>query len=283
MVRLTTRNRPSKNNTVHIVYTIVNLSNREKGVKPYLYIGSKTNCKVDNGKIYSLKSGKVYWSSSKPVRESIRNGDAWELETWFEVTDRSIICQVEGKFQDSVQAKDNDIYYNKSHANLKFNSTDEETRKAISESKKGKVFEHMRKESYWSHLQNPDIRRKNSNSCTGSVNVISAAKKRNEKWSKDPDYVKWRAELTSRIFKGRKLTEHEIWLRMHDERYKAGRKMTNQQVWSIRFGEHKDLSLGELMVIYPDVTKPTLCRVKNFKVFKDIKEDWNDKAKNSSY
>lgn len=267
---------------MHIVYTLINLTREKNKQNPYLYIGSKTNCEVVDGKIVCLKQNRVYWSSSRRVKESVSCGDEWQLRSWFEVPDKSIICQIEGELQDLVQAKDNDIYYNKAHANLKFNSSDTDTRKAISESKKGKVLAHMLEKDYWGRLQKTEARQKNSKSCKGSVNVINAAKKRNERWATDPEYVKWRAKLTSETFKGRKLTEYEIWLRMHDERYKPNRKLTNEQVWAIRFGEHKDFSLNDLLIIYPDVTKPTLCRVRNFKVFKDINEDWNDKAKNSS-
>ena len=259
---------------MHIVYTLVNLTNINAGVKPYLYIGSKTNCRIENGKIYSLKSGTVYMSSSKSVKKSVNQGDEWSLLSWKEVEDKTKICHVEGQLQDSVCAKDNDIYYNLAHANLKFNSTGEATRKAISQTKKGKVRAHMLEPKYWERLQLPENRLKNSQSCTGNPNVIAAARKRSARLSKDPDYVKWRAELTSKTFKGRKATERELQLRRHDDRYKSGRKLSNDEVWSIRFGQYANLTLNELMTVYTHVSKATLSRVKCFKVFKDIGEDW---------
>lgn len=261
---------------MHIIYNLVNLSNKSKGLKPYKYIGSKTNCEIVDNAIFCKKHKRKYWSSSKSVKESVKKGDQWILKSWFEVDDITKIYQLEGELQDSVSAKDNDDYYNKSHANLKFNSRAKETRIAISKSKKGKVLPFMKKKEYWGRLQKPEIRKINSIACTNNPNVVNAARKRSARLAKDPEFVKWRAELTSRTFKGRKITEHEMWLRHHDDRYKTKRKMTNKQVWEIRFGLHKDLSLNELLKVYTNVSKATLSRVKCFKVFKDITEEWND-------
>lgn len=266
---------------MNIVYFLVNRTRQSKGLKPFKYIGSKTLCKVENGKIYSLKTGNEYKTSSKTVKESILAGDVWEMEGWFEVLDRERTYEIEGIQQDFVKAKDNPDYYNKSHANLKFNSCDPETGRAISRRLKGRVHPYMRDEKYWIHLQSSEVRQKNSAACKGNPNVINAAKKRSERWKNDPEWVKMQSERARKTFTGRKKSEHEIQLRTRDDRYKSNRKMTNEQVWNIRFGTHKELSLNDLMTVYIGVTKATLCRVKNFKVFKDINEGWINHEKGS--
>lgn len=259
---------------MNIVYLLMNVTKFEKGEKPFLYIGSKVDCEVINNEMVD-KHGRKYWSSSIPVMKSIRKGDVWELFDYFQVF-RNHSTLVEGIEQKKVNAARNENYYNLAQTNGVFNSMQPGVGKQISRALKGKRRPEMYKPEYYSHMHTPEVRKKNAEARKGNPKVINAAIKRCENQKKDPEWVKWRSELSSRTFKGKVLTDHEIWLRKHDDRYKPGRKLSNQQVWEIRFGKDKHLSLNELLLNYPDVSKATLSRVRNFKVFKDITEDWTN-------
>ena len=48
---------------MHIVYQITFTNRQKQGIRPFLYIGSKSNCSYREGVIYD-KNGKPYWGSS---------------------------------------------------------------------------------------------------------------------------------------------------------------------------------------------------------------------------
>ena len=259
---------------MNIVYILLNTTNLYKDTdEPILYIGSKTSCKVVDDIIID-KNNKPYWSSSRYVSESIECGDFWELLDWFDVGCIDKVTDIEAKHQILVNAKTNHLYYNKSHANGKFCSTLDGVGDAISKSKIGIVTDRMKEYSYYSRLHTKDAIAKSAEARRGNPRVSDAAKKRNARLAQCPEWTKARSERVSKQFTGRKLTEHEIYLRMHDDRFKPNRKMTNIDVWNIRYGKHSYRTLIELCDIYPCVSKATLSRVMNFKVFKDIDYEW---------
>lgn len=263
---------------MNIVYLLINHSTMNTPNEPFLYIGSKTSCKIIDGIIVD-RHNRPYWSSSKYVKHSISSGDEWRLFDWVCVDDSETPTEIEAKYQIMVNAKDNPLYYNRSHANKTFNSALEGVGDAISKAKTGVVCDYMKDPVYYSRMHTKESIEKAAKSRTGNKKVIDAAKARNARLAECPKWVSARAKRVSEQFTGRKLTEREMYLRMHDDRYKPNRKLTNRDVWEIRFGMYSGMTLSELCIMYPHVSKPTLCRVKNMKVFKDIKSDWNVKTK----
>ncbi len=257
---------------MNIVYALINNdAYRSDSVEPFLYIGSKVDCEVVDNVILD-RHGKEYWSSSKNVASSVDAGDKWELFSYFEVSDRKDGTKVEGEVQDIFDCANSSSFFNLSHANGKFNSMGEGVGESISKALTGKRRPDMFEPEYYAALQTPEARANNSKARIGNKNVIYAAKNREANRLSTPEGRARKAEIARKAFTGRKLTEYEFWLRRHDDRFKPNRTLTNEQVWDIRFGQHKSLSLNELCDIYP-VSKATLSRVRNFKVFKDITED----------
>lgn len=257
---------------MNIVYALINKDAFSSDVvEPFVYVGSKVDCEVVDNIIID-KHGKEYWSMSKPVAKSISDGDNWELFSYFEVPDRKDGTKIEGEVHDLFDCANSSSFFNLAHANGKFNSMGVGVGESISKALTGKRRPDMFEPKYYAAMHTPEARANNSKARIGNKNVIEAAKNREANTLSTPEGRARKVEIARRAFTGRKLTEHEFWLRRHDDRFKTNRALSNEQVWTIRFGQHKSLSLNELCDIYP-VSKATLSRVRNFKVFKDITED----------
>lgn len=97
---------------LNIVYEMVWPERQKNDIKPFKYIGSKTNCLFENGVIIDLHSNKEYWSSCSQNRfiEAISE-KLPEIKIIAE-TDFDDIINVERNEQLKVLARDNEDYFN---------------------------------------------------------------------------------------------------------------------------------------------------------------------------
>lgn len=100
---------------MNIVYKFIFVDRIENKSPPYYYIGSKTNCTVKDGKIYDLKSGKVYVGSSR--HKDYPKNEVAILEILGEYK-LDILLEKEKQFQLEVSAKTNPEYFNLEYATI---------------------------------------------------------------------------------------------------------------------------------------------------------------------
>ncbi|AIZ02029.1 putative homing endonuclease [Escherichia phage vb_EcoM-VR5] len=84
---------------------------QSNNIKPFLYIGSKTNCTFENGVMFDCK-GKEYWTSCEQPRFKRAIEEEKPIVEILAITPFDIVINIERSEQLKVQARDNDDYFN---------------------------------------------------------------------------------------------------------------------------------------------------------------------------
>ncbi|UCR81190.1 homing endonuclease [Escherichia phage PSD2002] len=96
---------------MNIVYKMTWLNRQANNIKPFSYIGSKTNCTFENGVIIDCK-GKEYWTSCEQSRFKEAIEEEKPIVEILAITPFDIVINIERSEQLEVQARDNDDYFN---------------------------------------------------------------------------------------------------------------------------------------------------------------------------
>ena len=102
---------------MNIIYKVIFNKRLAAGIMPYYYIGSKTNCRVENGVIlYGKSSLREYWGSSKHAEYSeILKNDNPTIEILYE-GDKETLLIKEKEFQVQYDAVRSPEFFNANYA-----------------------------------------------------------------------------------------------------------------------------------------------------------------------
>lgn len=101
---------------MHIVYKLVFKLRKEAGILPYQYIGSKSNCKIIDGKIIDRYNKPYYGSSSWENYKQIVLSDDIEIQLLYQSEDYSNLLSTEYYYQSLNDVVADSTYFNKNMA-----------------------------------------------------------------------------------------------------------------------------------------------------------------------
>ena len=103
---------------MNIVYKLTFEDRKQRNEKPYLYIGSKSNCTLKNGLIYDRFNNPYYGSSTWDDYDQIVEADTIKVEVIAEFEDYTSALNHESVIQKQLDVVASPLYFNKSIATV---------------------------------------------------------------------------------------------------------------------------------------------------------------------
>jgi len=210
---------------MHIVYLLTFQDRKDSGIKPYYYIGSKSNCTVSENKIYDSRGNPYYGSSSWDEYHQIVQSSIVKVTVLKEFVSYTDALNYEMTVQKSLDVVADPRYFNKSIATMNvFTNPDyatykhAETGKAVRLEKrhpmvlsgeyhgvtKGNVLtEEQKKSKGRAGEQNPFYGRRHNQKTKDAISKANTGNRRNEEdiaWfvehvAKAPRTEEWKRKI----------------------------------------------------------------------------------------
>lgn len=103
---------------MHVVYKITFNNRKTANTYPYYYIGSKSNCSIENGVIIDKYGNPYYGSSTWKNYNDIVENDVCYVDILYESDNYNDVLKKELEFQEKCKAVESIEYFNRSYATV---------------------------------------------------------------------------------------------------------------------------------------------------------------------